>query len=333
MQCPRCGLQNPPGITACQRCGLAVVSAPAGSDNPPGGAGDETAVLETAPPDASTGSSPTPPATPGYGPPSGSPQAYGRPGYGQQGPQPGYGQPGYGQPGYEQSGYEQSGYPQPGYGQPGSGQPGYGQSGYSQPGYGQPPAAPQYPQYGQPAMPSSYPSSGPTGGGAALSRVLLLLGAVASLGYAGWAMTARRGIFADFADSKTVSLSAAKSSDRTDTILLVIAGGLALLALAFWLVRLLGGKARGGVLTLLGFLVSLAGIACVVVGLVMSGMVDGGETQVDEGRKAVTSTMVTGSGFIALAVGLLIGLLVVKARPSPADAEAPGGTTTPAAPW
>jgi len=278
-------------------------------DDPPSGAGDETAVLETASPDASTGSSPTPPVAPGYGPPPGSPQPYGQPGYGQ------------------------SEYPQPGYGQPGYGQPGYGQSGYPQPGYAQPPAAPQYPQYGQPAMPSSYPSSGATGGGAALSRVLLLLGAVASLGYAGWAMTARRGIFADFADSKTVSLSDAKSSDRTDTILLVIAGGLALLALAFWLVRLLGGKARGGVLTLLGFLVSLAGLACVVVGLVMSGMVDGGGSQVDKGKQAVTSTMVTGSGFIALAVGLLIGLLVVKARPLPAAAEAPGATTTPAAPW
>jgi hypothetical protein len=164
--------------------------------------------------------------------------------------------------------------------------------------------------------------------------VLLVLGAVASIVYAVWAMTARRGIFADFADDKFVSLDSAKSSDRTDTILLVIAGGLAVLALALWLIRLLAGKARGGMLTLLGFVVSLAGLACVVVGLVLSGMVDGGESRADEGQKAVTSTVVTGAGFVAIAVGLLIGLLVVKARPASTDTtqSTPSTPSTPSIP-
>ncbi len=166
-----------------------------------------------------------------------------------------------------------------------------------------------------------------------MARVLLLLGAIASLIYAIWAMTARRGIFSDFADNEVVSLNHARSSDRIDTTLLVVAGGLAILALALWLVRLLGGKARGGALTLVGFLVSLAGIVCVVVGLVMSGLVSDGASRVEEGEKAVTSTMVTGIGFLVIAVGLLIGLFVVSGRRGSAE-EAPALATTPApAPW
>ncbi len=307
MQCPRCGLQNPPGISACQQCGLAVPPAP--------------------PPPATD----VPPSTP----PSGDSAATG--GTTPQEAAPGYGQPGYGQPGYGQ----------PGYGQPPAAQP------YPQ----------QYPQYGQPPAPSSYPtpygttssspySSGPvtpygatatwpmdttstesTGGGAGLARVLLLLAALASLGYAAWAMTARRGIFADFADNKAVSLDHARSSDRTDTILLVIAGALAVIALALWLIRLLGGKSRGGGLTLLGFVVCGLGMVCVVVGLVMSGMVGDGGSRVDEGKKAVTSTIVTGGGFIALALGLVIGLLVVKARRDRAGGDAPEAPTGAPAAW
>ncbi|MEJ7629567.1 MAG: hypothetical protein WKF54_08250, partial [Nocardioidaceae bacterium] len=182
---------------------------------------------------------------------------------------------------------------------------------------------------------AAWPGSGSSssGGGAGLSRVLLLVAALASLVYAVWAMTARRGIFADFADSKSVSLSDARSSDQLDTTLLVVAGALAVIALAVWLVRLLAGKARSGGLTLLGFLVSGLGMACVVVGLVMSGMVGDGVNQADEGERAVTSTIVTGSGFIALAVGLLIGLLVAKARRDTTPADVPGGTTTAPQPW
>lgn len=331
MQCPRCGLQNPPGISACQRCGLAVMPAPQ-ADAPAGpgaGSSDVTDVMGT---------------TPESGPPGG-----GQPGYAP--PPVGYPQPGYGQPGYGQGGYGQPGYGQGGYGQQDSSQQDPGQSGYGQPPtqaypqYAQPPAPASYPAYGAPTAqyggtatwPTDITSTGTTGGGAGLSRVLLLLGAAASLVYAIWAVTARRGIFADFADHRAVGLDHAKSSDRADTILLVIAGGLAVLALALWLIRLLGGKARGGLLTLLGFLVSLAGMVCVVVGLVMSGMVSDGATRADEGERAVTSTIVTGCGFVGLAVGLLIGLLVVKARGDSSATSAPAGTTTTAtttaSPW
>jgi hypothetical protein len=333
MQCPRCGFQNPLGITACQRCDLAVVQSQAGgSSDAPSATDEATEVLSTTRDDTTNSPSQGEPQT-GYQQPG-----YGQPGYGQ----PGYAQQGYGQPGYAQQAYGQPGYGQQQYGQPGYGQQGYGQAGYGQPAYGQ--AGYGQPAYGQPGYPpAAYPQPGTTPtqalpqyasrSGAGLARVLLLLGAVASIGYAIWAMTARRSIFADFADNRPVALSDARSSDRTDTILLVIAGGLAVLALALWLVRLLGGKARGGGLTLLGFLVSLAGMVCVVVGLVMSGMVDGGSDRVDEGQQAVTATVVTGIGFLALAVGLLIGLLVVKQRADSSQSGPSVGTTPATAPW
>jgi len=65
----------------------------------------------------------------------------------------------------------------------------------------------------------------------------------------------------------------------------------------------------------------------------MSGMVGDGDSRVDEGQQAVTATVVTGCGFIALAAGLLIGLLVVKRRPDARGSTPPMGTTTAATPW
>jgi hypothetical protein len=43
--------------------------------------------------------------------------------------------------------------------------------------------------------------------------------------------------------------------------------------------------------------------------------------------------VITGAGFIALAVGLLIGLLVVKGRRDAAGEPSAVGATSPAAPW
>ena len=173
----------------------------------------------------------------------------------------------------------------------------------------------------------------PGGGGTRLTRLLLTVAALACLAYAAWAMTARRGIFADFADNRPVSLDHARSSDRTDTIFLVVAGALAVVALACWLLRLAAGKARSGGLAVVGFAVSILGIACIVVGLVLSGMVGTGGSRVDEGNKAVTATIVTGSGFIALAIGLIIGLAVVRARAEGGANRGAEGTTAASQSW
>jgi hypothetical protein len=163
---------------------------------------------------------------------------------------------------------------------------------------------------GYPAPAESRRSSGP----GRLPRLMLLVGALASVGYAVWAMTARRGIFVDFVDNRYVSLSRARTSDRLDTTFLVIAGVLAVVGLGVWLVRLAAGRAHGGALAVAGFVVAGAGIVCVVVGLVLAGLVTDSGDRIAEGHKAVTATLVIGSGFLALAVGLVIGLLVVNRR-------------------
>jgi hypothetical protein len=270
----------------------------------------------------------TPPSQPGsYGAPTGQPTyAYGQGGY----QQPGYGHPGYGQ------GYPQGAHPAGGYGHP---QPGQGYAQAPQ-GYGQQPFG--YQQYGQPGhqqggQPSPYVTGGYNPYAAApawpqaaeraarsgrLARLLLVLGILASLGYAIWALTARRGIFQDFVDQRSVSVSDARTSDHVDTTFLVIAGLLAVLALALWLVRLMMGRSRGGGVTVAGFVVSGIGMVTVVVGLVLSGTVGSDGDRVSEGRRAVAATIVTGSGFLILAVGLVIGLAVANARRESATDQA-----------
>ncbi len=279
MQCPRCGLQNLPDITACARCGLAVYPPP-----------------------------PPPPGASGYGTPSGPPS----------------GPPSYPSPQqYPPSGPPPSApFPPPyeaRYGTP-AGSP-----------YSTGPVAP----YGATAVLPVVPRGGSataTDPSRGLSRLLLLLGALACVGYAIWAMTARRGIFADFADNRSVSLDDAKRSDQVDTVFLIVAGAIAMIALAVWIIRLLAGRASSGGLAVAGFVISALGLACVVVGLVLSGIVGNGGNRVDEGQQAMTATIVTGSGFIAVAVGLLIGCLVIgrKRQPVPAGgsqdmAGAPAG--------
>src|SRR5215216_1001651 len=104
MQCPRCGLQNQPGITACARCGLPVPNAQSGhspsptqqptpppSQQPSPGqharpSGDEQTTVV---PRGEADQQPPPPA--------GRPQGYGQQGYGPPPQQRGYGQQhGYG---------------------------------------------------------------------------------------------------------------------------------------------------------------------------------------------------------------------------------------------
>lgn len=298
MRCPRCGWDNPLDITACQRCGLGVHETPTSSGQQ-GPGGYQPAPGQPYPPgQPQVQSQGAPPAPPSPNDPY------------RQGPAP-YGQGGYpvqSSPSPSNAGQPQSPYaPYAGY--PGGQQP-----------------APYQQQYGafspQPAAAErrTPPKSG------RLVRLLLLLGAVASIAYAVWAFTARRVIFVDFVDNRPVSLSRAQTSDRIDTTFLIIAGALALIALGGWLLRLLSGRSHGGAMTTIGFVVSALGIACIVVGLVLSGLVGNGDSQIAQGHRAVTATVVTGCGFLALAVGLLIGLVVLNRRGS---GEKAASTTTP----
>ncbi|MGI8699782.1 MAG: hypothetical protein ACR2JU_00960 [Nocardioidaceae bacterium] len=308
MQCPRCGLQNLPDITACARCGLAVWQGP--PSPPPGDA-------RTGSPSVS-GPAPSAPAPSGYG-------AGGYPagtGYGTAAGSTSSGQ-GAAPQQYPSTGQSPSAPPPP-YSAP------YG-TGAGSP-YSTGPVAPYGVTAVLPTVPRDRADDSGDGTGA-LSRLVLLVGVLACLGYAIWALTARRGIFADFADNRSVSLDDARSSDRLDTVFLVVAAAIAVIALALWLIRLLNGRARSGAPTVAGFVISALGLACVVVGLVLSGLVGGDGSRTDEGRQAAAAAIVTGCGFIALALGLLIGTLVVARSRNSARANGSGDTAGAPAGW
>ncbi len=249
LQCPRCGLQNQPGITACARCGLPV-------DILPGGR------------------APQPPSTPQHRPvaPAGEPPA-------------GYGPP----PAY---------HPAPGYGQsPGNVGPG---------------ASP----FGPSALLQDRGTLATVG--------VLALGAVLSLVYAVWALTARRGIFADFSNGITVTNQHATSSDRLDTALLVLVSVAVVGAIGLWVARTVNAGNVDSGLELGGFATTALGVVLVLVGLYLSSTIIDAGDQVSQGDRGVTATGVTGAGFLVVAIGLALGLLAIRAGRRPEQRGHPG---------
>ena len=208
----------------------------------------------------------------------------------------------------------------------------------AQAGYG-----PQRPPYGggASAAGTGWPTTTSTGTTATsagaprtLTRTLLGLGALLSLAYAVWAFTARRDIFQDFADGRSVSVDDAKSSDLLDTTFLVVAGLVALIAIGLWVSRLLSRKTERGGLEKTWLALALLGAVAVLVGLFLaSGIADGGD-QVSQGEEGVTATLVVGGGFALLAVGLLIGLLAaLRERPAAAQGSPAMAPTSGYAGW
>ncbi len=158
--------------------------------------------------------------------------------------------------------------------------------------------------------------------------ITLAAGALLSLGYAVWAFTARRGVFADFADGNPVSTDDAKSSDTMDTIFLIVAGVVVLVAIGLWITRLVAKQTDGGGFDLAGLALAGVGVLVVLVGLFLSGGITDADGQAAQGDKGVTATMVMGGGFLLLFLGLLIGTFTVRgsgSTPAPAHAYQPTG--------
>ena len=305
MQCPRCGLVNQPGITACARCGLPAPQVPPSGQGRPAQQTPQTQQTQQTPP-------------------------------GQPGQQGGRSGP------YPPPAQQQPGAPRP----PQPGQQGFGQPGYGAPGYGQPGAYPGQPQHTQPIprVQQTWPL-GTAGSTATTSRtsaardtnalvtvVALAAGALLSLVYAVWAFTARRGIFADFSHGTPVSSDHAKSSDRIDTVLLVLAGLVVIAALALWVTRMASGRTSGGALDLGGLAAAGVGVVVVLVGLFLSSRISDGIDQAAQGDRGVTATVLTGAGFLVIAIALAVGILAVRGgRASTAGATGtagPSGSST-----
>lgn len=149
-----------------------------------------------------------------------------------------------------------------------------------------------------------------------------------SLAYAVWAFTARRGIFQDFANGRSVTLDDAKSSDVLDTGFLIVAGLVALIALGWWLSRMLANKTSGRALDKAGIALALLGVIAVVVGLFLANGVADAADRTAQGESGVTATAVVGAGFGLLVVGLLIGMFTASGQQNAADSSSPTGPAT-----
>jgi hypothetical protein len=297
MQCPRCGYQNAPGTAACRQCGLAL--APGEPEQPywpppvpgePGGAAPPSGPGPWRP----AGWPPGPPTPGQYGGPPGPPY--------QPSPPP-VGQYGGDRPGDHGTAPLQPWNRPPGYDAGFAAPPYLGPHGYAHPATG-------YPPNGRSAA-SSGNRVGPL--------VVMVLAALAGFGYAGWALLHRRGIFEDFADgTSTMTLGQARSSDRWDTILLVVAIVLVVAALTWWLALRVLHRTPGNGVEVGGLGVVALGILLAAIGLVRSAGVSSDGTRHDEGQKAASAALVYGVGFAMIGLGLLIGLTAVRSTSHPA---------------
>jgi hypothetical protein len=286
------------------RCGLPVSQRTAGAQQAP----SSTAGAAQPPPASSVGSYSDPYAPPGpYPPPGPHPPSGPYPPPGQHTQPAPYAQPGqYAQP---------APYPPDAYAPPGTNTAATGpypaSSLYAAPGLSAPAltTSASYPGADQGDMSSA-------GRGSRLATLASLgLAALLSLGYAVWAFTARRGIFSDFASSRAVGVGEARSNDRIDTSWLIVAGVVSLVALAMWVVRTSGGDTKRSLLDALGLTLVGVGAVVAVIGLALATRIADATDQVSSGDRGVTASLVTGSGFALLGIGLVVGLLALRARP------------------
>jgi hypothetical protein len=155
------------------------------------------------------------------------------------------------------------------------------------------------------------------------AAIALALGALLAFVYAVWAFTARRGIFADFADGKVVSADDANSSDNLDTLLLILAALVVIVGLALWIMRKVNDKTSGGGLELGGLVTTGIGVVVVLIGLFLSSTISDGVDQAAQGDRGVTATLVTGGGFLLIAIGLVIGIVAVGGPRDATSSRAP----------
>lgn len=284
MQCPRCGSENAPDARACSRCGL-----PVPQSGPPPNAPDPGLPQRPGPPPGPAGSPPSPfqqPESP----------------YQQQPPSPYQQQP---------SPYQQPQQPQQPY-PPAPGEPTQ-----------QIPTG-QYPsQTQQLATAAVHSRSSERSGLVTAAIAFAVIGALAALGYGGFAMTLRRGIYADLDDDPTsVSKSDAENSDNINALGLWVAGLLVGLAFVLLIASMISARrGRNGLGYTGAVLVVLGALAATWGCLQVSGVDD-----VANAGDAVTGYLIAGPSFVVMAIGLLLGALGLRRPPRPApQAQFPPG--------
>jgi hypothetical protein len=181
--------------------------------------------------------------------------------------------------------------------------------------------------------PQTWPAPTPPRRGGAAALACLIAAAVLCAAYALWAFTARRGIFADFSDGRAVTSSRARANDRIDTVLIVVAGLVAVVAVVWWVTHRV--RRRGGSPAELGgFAVTALGIVIIGVGLSLAGTITDAAGRAAQGDRGVAAALVSGVGFAVLAVGLLLGAATVRWVPMPSrHRPVAQGYPPPQRPW
>ncbi|MBA2445264.1 MAG: hypothetical protein H0V49_08035 [Nocardioidaceae bacterium] len=104
----------------------------------------------------------------------------------------------------------------------------------------------------------------------------------------------------------------AKSSDTLDTIFLLVAGVVAVIALLLLARELIRRTLGRWVLKLIGLSVGVLGAIAVVFGLALANELADSGGQAEQGDKGVTATVIVGGGFLLVAVGLLAGSFGIR---------------------
>ncbi len=150
------------------------------------------------------------------------------------------------------------------------------------------------------------------------AMVAALVGALAALGYAGFALTLRRGVYADLDDDPaSVSKDDAESSDNLNAIGLWVAGVLVGIAFVLLIISMISARRGRNAAGIIAIVLVVAGAAAAVWGCLAVSAVD----EISEAGDAVTGYLVAGPGFAVMGIGLIVGLLGMRKPPRPSSTE------------
>lgn len=162
------------------------------------------------------------------------------------------------------------------------------------------------------------------------ASIVALVAAVVGLGYAGYALTLRRGIYADLDDDPgSVTKDDADSSDLINAIGLWAAGVLIGVAFVMILMAVISAKLGRNLFGIVGIVLVVLGAAAATWGSLLVNGVD----DITEAGDAVTGYMVVGPAFVVMAVGLVLGMLGIRKPPSPASSQPAARAPFPSGPY
>lgn len=154
-----------------------------------------------------------------------------------------------------------------------------------------------------------------------LAAIALPLAALTCIGHGIWAMTARRGIFADLANGESVTAETARDSDRLHSVLLWVSIVLLVVAAALWLTAHLRRRKPLGTVGFTALALIATGLVVVLGGAYLTSVVDG---EVSEAGKAAVGFLIMGGGSLLLGAGAVCALVAAFLKPPPPAVPAAG---------